>query len=97
MLSFGDMAKKLIFWASPHEIWAIFGISAQEGRRDFSNTAKFSQWQHLYTSYEATHDIKCLLLEIWPNNCFLGIVVHIIKTPLGIDLVRNVVATCLVQ
>ena len=68
MLSFGDMAKKLIFWALPHEIWAIFGISAQEGRRDFLNTAKCSQWPHLYTTYEATYGLKCLFDEISPKN-----------------------------
>ena len=68
MLSFGDMAKKLIFWALPHEIWANFGISAQEGRRDFSNPAKYSQWPYLYTTYEATCDLKCLFLELWLKN-----------------------------
>ena len=34
--------------------YSDFCISAQEGPRDFSDTAKCSQWPHLYTTYEAT-------------------------------------------
>ena len=38
-------------------------ISAPDGRRDFFSTAKQPQRSHLYTSYEATYVLKCLVLE----------------------------------
>ena len=41
-------------------------ISAQEGRRDFSDTAKCLQSPHLYTTYEATYSFKCMVYEINP-------------------------------
>ena len=68
MVSFEDMAKKLIIWASQHQISKILGILAQEGRENFSDTAKCLQWPHLYTTYEATYDLKWLFLKIWPKN-----------------------------
>ena len=43
-------------------------IFAPEGRRDFSNTAKLPQWPYLYTSYEATYVLKCLVLEKIAKN-----------------------------
>ena len=67
MLIFRDMAKKLIFREAQHKILMIFGYLGQEGPRNFSDTAKFSQWPHLYTTYEATYDLKCLFLELWPK------------------------------
>ena len=36
-------------------------ISAQEARRDFSDVAKCSQSSHLYTTYEATYSLKCMV------------------------------------
>ena len=44
--------------------------SAPDGRRDFSNTAKLPQWPHLYTTYEATYVLKCLVLEKIAKNRF---------------------------
>ena len=70
MLIFRDMAKKLIFWESRHKILTIFVNLGQEGPRNFSDTAKCSQWPHLYTTYEATYHLKCLFLEILPKNWF---------------------------
>ena len=46
-------------------------IFASEGRRDFSDTGKCSQWPHLYMTYEATCGLKCLFQEILSKNCFL--------------------------
>ena len=43
-------------------------IFASEGRRDFLNTAKCSQWPHLYTTYEATYGLKCLVFEKLAKN-----------------------------
>ena len=43
-------------------------ISAQKGRRDFSDIAKCSQSPHLYTTYEATYSLKCMVYEINPKN-----------------------------
>ena len=40
-----------------------FCISASEDRRDFSHTAKWSQWPYLYKRYEATYALKCLVFE----------------------------------
>ena len=52
--------------------WRLLGrkirISAQEGRRDFSDIAKCSQLPHLYTTYEATYSLKCMVYEINPKN-----------------------------
>ena len=45
-----------------------FRILAQEGRRDFLDTPKCSQWPCLYTTYEATYARKCLFLEIFSKN-----------------------------
>ena len=45
-------------------------ISAPDGRRDFSNTAQQPQWQHLYTTYEATYVLRCLVLEKISKNRF---------------------------
>ena len=50
-----------------------FCISAQEGPRDFLNTAKCSQWPHLYMTCEATYSSKCKFNEIWPKNRIFGI------------------------
>ena len=70
MLIFRDMAKKLIFREARHKILMIFGYLGQEGPRNFSDTAKCSQWPHLYTTYEATYDLKCLFVELWPKIWF---------------------------
>ena len=35
-------------------------IFAPDGRRDYSNTEKCSQWPHLYMAYEATCALKFL-------------------------------------
>ena len=67
MLIFRDMAKKLIFREARHKILMIFGYLGQEGPRNFSDTAKFSHWPHSYTTHEATYDLKCLFLELWPK------------------------------
>ena len=44
--------------------------SAQEAWRDFSDIAKCSQSPHLYTTYEATYVLKCLVLEKIAKNRF---------------------------
>ena len=41
-----------------------FCISASEGRRNYSDTEKCSQWPHLYKSYEATYVLKCLFFSL---------------------------------
>ena len=46
-------------------------ISAQEARRDFSDIAKCSQSPHLYTTYEATHSLKCMVWEIMPKKFYV--------------------------
>ena len=52
--------------------WRFLGrkirISAQKGQRDFSDIAKCSQSPHLYTTYEATYSLKCMVYEINPKN-----------------------------
>ena len=45
-------------------------ISAPDGRRDFFSTAKQPQRSHLYTSYEATYVLKCLVSEKIAKNRF---------------------------
>ena len=47
-----------------------FCILAPEGRRGFSDTAKEPQWPHLYTSYEATYGLLCLVLKIFTKKWF---------------------------
>ena len=49
MLTFGDIAEKLIFWQLQHRIMTILGILVQEGRWSFSDTAKCSPLPLLYT------------------------------------------------
>ena len=49
------------------QIWN-FCILAPEGRRGFSDTAKEPQWPHLYTSYEATYGLLCLVLKIFTKK-----------------------------
>ena len=60
-------------WATPTFGFCekpIFLISASEGRRDFSETPKCSQWPHLYWTYEATYTLKCLFFEKIKKNWF---------------------------
>ena len=45
-----------------------FCISASDGRRQFSDTAKCSQWPHLYKSYEATYTLKLLVFDKIAKN-----------------------------
>ena len=66
----------LIFRPRPY--WRIAKLVknpnlAQEGRRDFSNIAKCSQWPHLSKSYEATYALKCLVFEKMSKNRFYEI------------------------
>ena len=64
------------FWATPFfssRGYKDIFISAQEGPRDFYNTAKFLHLPHLYITNEETYDLKCLLSEIWPKNLFLAV------------------------
>ena len=42
----------------------IVSISVQYSRRDFSDTAKCSQWSHLYESYNTTYALKLSLSEV---------------------------------
>ena len=53
-------------------IW-YFLLLAQEGRRDFCDTAKCSQWPLLYKSYEATYTLKCLFFEQMAKNWFWSV------------------------
>ena len=60
-------------WATPFFSFAAIKFFAFRPRKvlgsvDFSGTEKRSQWPHLYTTYEATYDLKCLLSEILPKN-----------------------------
>ena len=41
---------------------------AQEGPREKIDIAKCSQWPHLYTTYEATYDLKLTDNEIFAKN-----------------------------
>ena len=54
MLTFGDIAEKLIFWHLQHRMMTILGILVQRGRWSFSDAAKCSPLPLLYTTYEAT-------------------------------------------
>ena len=45
-----------------------FLILVQESLREISNTAKCSQWPHLYKSYEATYILKCFIFEKIAKN-----------------------------
>ena len=47
---------------------SIFFNSAQEGPREYFDRAKCSQWPHLYTTYEATYDLKLTDNEIFAKN-----------------------------
>ena len=71
--------------------WRFLGheirISAQEGRRVFSDTANCSQSPHLYTTYEATYSLKCMVWEIKPKNCILCL--HRALSGQVLDLVRK--------
>ena len=53
-----------------------FCISVQEGLRDFPDIAKWPQWPHLYTTYEATYALLCLVFEIFAKNCFFSLARH---------------------
>ena len=46
-------------------------ILVQEGPTYCSDTPKWAQWAHLYTSYEATYALKWSGAEIFDNNQFL--------------------------
>ena len=50
--------KNLIKTVFPQIYTSNFCISAQEGPRECNDTANCSQWPHLYTTYEATYDLK---------------------------------------
>ena len=45
-----------------------FYILAQEGRENFSDTSKLSQWPYLITTYEATYELQGLFLETRPKK-----------------------------
>ena len=69
MLNFRENREKLILAQREANRESLnFCILAQEGRTDFCDTAKCSQWPHLYKSYEATYDLKCLLFEKIAKN-----------------------------
>ena len=57
------------------QIWD-FCILAPKGLRDFSNTAKGPKWPNLYTSYEATYGLSCLVLKIFTKIGFLSLGTH---------------------
>ena len=64
----------LIFLATPLLAYREISQKAnlvQEGRRNFLNTPKCAQWPHLYTTYEATYGLKCLVFEKLAKNWFL--------------------------
>ena len=56
MLTFGDIAEKLIFWHLQHRMMTILGILVQRGRWSFSDAAKCSPLPLLYTTYDATYN-----------------------------------------
>ena len=59
-----------LFFGTSRFLGRKIRISAQKGRRDFSDTAKCSQSPHLFTTYEATYtySLKCMVYEISPKN-----------------------------
>ena len=64
----------LIFLATPLLAYREISQKAnlvQEGLRNFLNTPKCAQWPHLYTTYEATYGLKCLVFEKLAKNWFL--------------------------
>ena len=64
MLNFRENREKLTLAQREENRESLnFCILAQEGCTDFCDTAKCSQWPHLYKCYEATYDLKCLLFE----------------------------------
>ena len=67
-----DISRNHALFDRAHLHFLEFCISFQEGPRDFSDTPKWPQWPHLYTSYEATYKLKCLFLEKNAKNWFCG-------------------------
>ena len=57
---------------SPQARMVKIRISAPEGRRDSIFSLKWPQSSHLYWTYEATYNLKCLFSEILAKNCFFG-------------------------
>ena len=58
MTSNEQITSYLIKTVFPHIYTSNFCISAQEGPRECNDTANCLQWPHLYTTYEATYDLK---------------------------------------
>ena len=64
MLTFSVIGEKPTFGFRNHaKIW-VSGKLGYEGPRDFKIGANCSEWPCLYTTYEATSTLKCLLFEL---------------------------------
>ena len=69
MLILEDIVEKPIFSSASDKFLRSFDILGWEGRRETFYTAKYSEWPHLYKTYEATYVIKCLFSRILAKNC----------------------------
>jgi hypothetical protein len=65
ILTFGFIPVFLMPLRETSWLFMEIHIFAWEHRRAFTSARKFSQWPHLYTTYEATSVFKCLLFEIY--------------------------------
>ena len=84
--------RKLATPIHPFSRSCNFWILASEGRRDFSDTAKWPQWPHLYKSYEATYTQKRLLFEKIGENWFLGVAylkIGFLRFSLKVSILRH--------